>query len=202
MTHQFSLAFPWRDKAAGTHGSEEIAITAQHPREQYGEFRFEAQSRGYDYLSSRDKAVAYAFCARSLVAFMDATGLRRSNAWAAVFGPVKLLDEGDFEARGHESGQHAPGFDHTSVWRDASGRYAVTTEPYNTAADQADAWCEAHGWQHHLFPVGVGMWNPAGALGTRLVLTSPPKNGAPIAPLVPKLLKAMPRWTESEAIGE
>ena len=199
MTHNFTLSFPWRDKMAGTHGCEEITITAQHPRDYYGEIRFEAQSRGYDYPSSRDKAVAYAFCARGLVAFMDVTGLRRSNAWAAVFGRVKPLDEDDYEARGYESGQSPPAFDHTSVWLDAFGRYAVTTEPYNTVAEKAAAWCAAYGWQHHLFLANIGMWNPVGENGTRLVLASPPKNGVPIVPLIPKLLKAMPMWTESEA---
>ena len=38
MTYQFTLSFPWRDKAAGTQGCETFEISAQHPRGYYGVF--------------------------------------------------------------------------------------------------------------------------------------------------------------------
>ena len=38
MTYQFTLSFPWRDKAAGTQGCETFEIAAQHPRGYYGVF--------------------------------------------------------------------------------------------------------------------------------------------------------------------
>ena len=38
MTHQFTLSFTWRDRAAGTQGCETFEIAAQHPRGHYGVF--------------------------------------------------------------------------------------------------------------------------------------------------------------------
>jgi len=99
-----------------------------------------------------------------------------------------------------DAGAYMPcvGFDHTRVWADGHSRYAVTTEPYAGDLTHVDAaeWCAANGWQVHVFPPNIGMWNADGSHGTRLILASPPKNGVDIASMIPKLLEAMPVWGE------
>ena len=45
MTHQFTLSFTWRDRAAVTQGCETFEIAAQHPRGYYGVFYGETALR-------------------------------------------------------------------------------------------------------------------------------------------------------------
>jgi len=111
------------------------------------------------------------------IEFMDATGLRRSEAWIRVFGHGAIPD----------------GFDHTSVWMDARGLYLVATEPYigSDKGARARAWCEAKGWRAAQLPRGFGIWNPCrndcapdcGA-HTTMILMVPPKRGADLAATV------------------
>lgn len=189
-THRLELIFPWREKGE-CFGFETVVIDAQSPRAHYGDIRGEGEVS-----VTRETARIWAFAARSVVAFMDLTDLSPCDDWKAVFG----RDEDD--AFDEEEDQiwdaEPPGFDHTRIWRAADGRYVVTTEPYDERWKEAATWCADRGWACEVLPPGVGMWNPAGANGTRLVLISTAGKGAAIAPLIPALLAAMPRRTSSE----
>jgi hypothetical protein len=187
-THRLELIFPWREKG-GIFGVEEVVIEAHSPREHYGELRGEGEVS-----VTQNTARIWAFAARGVVAFMDLTELRSCDARKEVFGPTELEDdeeEGIWDVE-------PPGFDHTRIWRAADGRYVVTTEPYDKRCETAAAWCAERGWACEVFPPGVGMWNPGGENGTRLVVMSPAGNGAPIAPLIPILRASMPRWRSDE----
>jgi hypothetical protein len=185
-THRFELVFPWREKD-GTSGCETAVIEAHNPRAHYGELRGEGEVS-----MTRHTAKFWAFGAQAVVAFMDLTGLRPCDDRKAVFGPGELDDEDEEEAALWDA--EPPGFDHTRIWRAAGGRYVVTTEPYGERSEKAAAWCAGRSWACEVFPPRVGMWNPDGETGTRLVLISPGGRGAPIEPLIPVLLAGMPRW--------
>jgi hypothetical protein len=180
--HELNLTFRWREQN-GKFGREEIEIHAAYPRRHYGDLCEADQSR------ARMEARRLALGACSVVAFMDITGLRPSEARQAIFG----RDTGVIVHRPSLN----EGFDHTRLWRAADKRYAVTTEPYGVEYETTLAWCAAKGWESVLFPTGVGMWSPRGLngrAGTRLVLMSPPKNGAPVCELAPALTVGMPCW--------
>lgn len=97
------------------------------------------------------------------IRFMDAAGVRPSQAWRSIFGSG---------AWGMRSGVSPSGFDHTRVWL-SDRRYLVTTEPYESFVQDAIDWCFAHGWQARQAPEW-GMWNPP---GTTLILAAPPTRG-------------------------
>jgi hypothetical protein len=101
ITTNFTLTFPWREDS-GREGLVEIAIEALHSpdhyRERYGDF----EGEHVDYHQWERHAHIYAHCARSLVAFMDATGLERSEAFS------EALVKGSALPTRH---------DHTKLWR-------------------------------------------------------------------------------------
>lgn len=186
--HRFSLEFGWADPDTGACGRETIKLAALQPRKHYGDL---GDYPGIKRIRARE-AKRLAFSARSLVAFMDVTGLRSSEAWSDVF---QRVDWGREDRRGlplRPSGDQ--GFDHTRLWRTADKRYVVTTEPYNTGpVDRAKAWCAAQGWPCEAFPPFVGFWNPDGEQGTLLLMMSPLVKGAPIAQWIPELMEKLPR---------
>ena len=174
--YEFELMFGYRDEAKKLVWNR-VAVRARHPRSYYGKV---LSPGGFSLLRDPYSVKLATFETTNTIAFMDATGLKPSNA--RVFG---------------ECGVQPPGFDHTRIW--TAGRlHAVTTEPYYTDGkrwgDNATEWCAANGWQWHLFPPRIGMRNAGGRCGTRLILASPPKNGVDIAPMIAPMLKAMPRW--------
>ncbi len=189
--HEFTLAFPWVEQwdkeTAGARGCETVTINALHPCCHYF-------WPGYPGIYDSRRGIETApLRARSIVAFMDATGLRRSNARYRVF---------DYPTMSNPHRGEPPrdaGFDHTEIWTAGRNLYAVTTEP-NTDGEDTKAWCAANGWQCHVFPAGIGMWNSYPGW-SRLILSSPPKDGIDITPLIPKVLEAMPRWSRSVTAG-
>ena len=188
---KFDLSFPWRE-AGGREGSAEIEIEALHPREHYREHYGEFEGEHIDCQRWERHARVYAHCARSLVAFMDATGLERSDA----FG--EALVKGTMLPAGH---------DHTKLWRVPDtgslldrkpGQFLLTTEPYRQIHAEVEAWCRQHHWDCDTMPPSVGLWWPTGEEGTRLILISPPKIGVDLTPLMPLLRERMPVWAEPE----
>jgi hypothetical protein len=167
------IGFAWKDRL-GRRRQFVDRIAAQHPRAFYSPFHvWEEQV-----WASAEQARWHAFCARSLVAFADATGLRVSGARRAVFG---------WET-------DPTGFDHTRLWREGLGRgkHLIVTEPYEGSLNDAYASCRAHGWDYHLMPPCVGMWNPAPPICTRMLIVSPGATGIPLAPLISALEGKMP----------
>lgn len=184
---KFSLCFPWREENDRS-GRVDIAIEGLNPREHYGDMRGEGERQAWE-----RHARICAHCARSTVAFMDATGLEICYDFSAVFG---------------EAWQRLPdGADHTRIWRKPVSnnggapafKYLVTTEPYQEAYKKVEASCarQQH-WECTTLPPGFGLHLPTGEMGTRLVLISPPEIGLPVAPLVPLLCERMPQWTDAD----
>jgi len=191
VTTNFTLPFPWREDS-GREGLVEIAIkalhSADHYRERYGDF----EGEHVDYQQWERHAHIYAHCARSLVAFMDATGLERSEALS------EALVKGSALPTGH---------DHTKLWRVPTtgsplgwkpGQFLITTEPYRQGHAEIETWCRRHNWDHLTMPPSVGLWWPTGEEGTRLMLISPPDVGVDLKPLAPILQERMPVWIKPE----
>jgi hypothetical protein len=186
---RFDLSFPWRE-AEGREGSVEIEIEARHPREYYREHYGVFEGEHIDHQPWERHAWVYAHCARSLVAFMDATGLERSDAFSKVF----------------VAGSNLPaGHDHTKLWRVpdggsplgwSPGQFLLTTEPYGQTYAEVEAWCRRRPWDCRTMPPSVGLWWPTGEEGTRLILISPPEVGVDLTPLVPLLHERLPVWVE------
>lgn len=119
------------------------------------------------------------------IAFMDATGLRPSDAHTRLYG----------------HGKGPTGFDHSCVWIDDLRRYIVTTEPYTRPheLDKAIAWCDANAWPHLILPRQIGIWNPchqgcapACTEHSCMLLTAPPKNGGDLLAVRDALLQSEP----------
>lgn len=162
------LRYPWSERRTSQNGVEIVNIEAMRAREFYGDL--------YDgeRYTSHEGAQHMARNAQAIIAFADATSLSASEMFKTVFAGT---------------GRYEPsidqGFDHTRLWTTGQHlprRHVVTTEPYGCGHEKAADWCIARGWQCHIFPVGIGLWNPAG--GTRLVLCSPARNGLDITPLI------------------
>lgn len=103
------------------------------------------------------------------IQFMDATGLRPSNAHARVYGRALTV-----------------GFDHTQIWLDAENNYIITTEPYFSDAkyEEAKAWCKENRWSCAPVQRDIGIWNPCRegcdsgcASHTGMLVVAPPKRG-------------------------
>jgi len=119
---------------------------------------------------------------RMNIAFMDATELLPSKAYASLFP-------------NHRSDPH---LDHFCVWRTADGNYVVSNEPYR-GSDKRDGcirWCDANDWSWVELPKGIGMHNTCStncpddcSVHTALILMSPPKRGANLESLA-SLLKS------------
>jgi hypothetical protein len=188
---KFSVGFPWREEG-GREGCVGIEIEALHPREYYREHYGAFEGEHIDCQSWERHARIYAHCARSLVAFMDATGLQRSDAFS------EALVEGNMLPAGH---------DHSKLWRVSGtnsplgwkpGQFLLTTEPYRQIHTEVETWCQKHRWDCRTMPPSVGLWWPTGEDGTRLVLISPPDAGVDLTPLLPLLSERMPAWIEPE----
>lgn len=120
------------------------------------------------------------------IQFMDATGLRPSNAHARVYGRSMPV-----------------GFDHTKVWLDAENNYVVTTEPYFSDAKykKAKAWCEANEWSCAPVQRDIGIWNPCRggcdsdcASHTGMLIVAPPKRGGDVSAVRDLLVKG---WVQA-----
>jgi hypothetical protein len=189
LISKFDLSFPWCE-AGGGEGSVDIEIEARHPREHYRRHYGAFEGEHIDCQPQERHAWIYAHCARSLVAFMDATGLERSYAFS------KALVEGSALPAGH---------DHTKLWRVpeagsplgwSSGQFLLTTEPYGQIHAEVEAWCQERRWPCCTMPPRLGLWWPTDEEGTRLILISPPEVGVDLAPLVPLLHERLPVWME------
>jgi len=142
-------------------------VPSKHPAKHYAGLRRGPYWQDFVGKDETEIRPAIAKLRRGIV-FMDATELRPSKAWTRVFG----------------RGARTEGFDHTSVWMDAHGRYLVTTEPYigSGKAQTVLAWASRHSWRSALLPAGKGLWNPCnktcppGCAGhTEMVVLAPPK---------------------------
>lgn len=177
--HRLTLKFPWSE--GDRTGCVEAEISASMPREYYGAFRGEGEPTTW-----QRHARICAHGARSLVAFMDATGLALSRDHDRIFG---------------ENSRMLPaGADHTRIWRGRFGDedgYLVTTEPYANQYETVEEWCRAHDWKCATLPPRYGFHLPTGRGGTRLVLISPLSVGLPLASLCDRLVASLPRWTEA-----
>lgn len=169
------LRYSWRERQTAQDGVEIVNIEALREREFYGDL--------YDAgrYTSREGAQHMARNAHAIIAFADATSLHASEMFKTVFAGA---------------GRHEPsideGFDHTRLWTTGKHRarkHVVTTEPYGHGHETAAVWCAERGWQCHVYPVGIGLWNPAG--GARLVLCSPARDGLEIAPLIEPIEAAL-----------
>ena len=109
-------------------------------------------------------------------AFVNNTGLKRSNAYVSLFGK--------FEEKRPER------FDHTLVWRDKHGKIVITTEPYiskeNFCRDFFRDWKEK-GFDFVEADYGVGLWNPPHC---RLFLLTPKKDPANLGEIL-KVVNAL-----------
>lgn len=79
---------------------------------------------------------------------------------------------------------------------ESGGKHVVTTEPYQQRYEDVETWCAENGWECATLPAGFGFWYPAGEMGTRLMLMSPPGIGMPLGALAPLLRAKLPRWPE------
>jgi hypothetical protein len=187
----FELRFHWRHGASNEEGIVTVKLRAKNPPAWYRavpafKWMFSAPEHPAGRCGrTREQAERYAHTARSLVAFMDSTGLRPSAAEAALWPELRCAPQ--------------PPFDHTFIWHDGKRRYMVTTEPYDDGEDVA-VWCRGKGWQCHICPPGIGLWNPEG--GTRMVLAAPPRRGVQIGLYEPRILAAMPVAATHQASGE
>ncbi|MBC3873483.1 hypothetical protein [Undibacterium flavidum] len=119
---------------------------------------------------------------RMNIAFMDATELLPSKAYASLFPDYRS------DAR----------LDHYCVWRTTDNKYVVSNEPYS-GSDKYDGtknWCETNGWTWIELPKGIGMHNTCSmncpdncTTHTALILMSPPKRGTDLKRLA-ELLKS------------
>ncbi len=182
--HSFKLLFPWREES-GRMGRVAAELSGLKPRDRYGEFRGEGEWQTWE-----RHARICAHCAKSVVAFMDATGLEISHSYGEVFGAIRQVLPN--------------GADHTRIWLQPQGaagnggpavfKYLASTEPYKDGYQQVEAWCRENGWAYATFPPGYGMWLPTGVDGTRLVLLSPPWQAVPVAELAAAAQEKMPQW--------
>lgn len=173
---ELEIVVPWKE-TSGREGKVEIRLSAQHPREHYGEFPGDGETKIWE----RHAQIA-GHCIASIVAFMDATGVEICHDFSHVFGENYRMPEGA---------------DHTRVWRlraEVGGRYFVTTEPYHEGYQHVSEWCQRNNWAHHTFPKGIGFWFPA-QQGTRLVLMSPPGSADIFPSIVSALDGRLPCWT-------
>jgi hypothetical protein len=158
------LRYSWNDRSNGAKGVEATDINALHAHAHYGDLYDEMQH------ASQEGAQMMARNARAIVTFADTANLKASESFKLVFGwsydAEPTIDQG---------------FDHTRLWFRAR-QYLITTEPYGSGHEKAAAWCRDRGWIYHVFPAGIGLWNPTG--GTRMILCSPARNGLDIAPLI------------------
>ena len=186
---KFTLTFPWREND-GRQGVVEITIEALHPADHYREHYGDFEGEHVDYQQWERHARIYAHCVRSLVGFIDATGLERSDAFSEALVRSSALPTGH---------------DHTKLWRVPAtgspldwrpGQFLLTTEPYGQIHSEVEAWCRQHRWDCHTMPPCVGLWWPTGDDGTRLVLISPPEVGVDLRPLTPILQERIPVWNE------
>jgi hypothetical protein len=100
------LAFGYRDAAKNIIW-EKAKVSAQHPRKYYGCLSGEAWGRR-ELLPSLYYAKAYLGKAHGTIAFMDATGLRRWNAYYRIWGyPSPSFDDSHSgkEGQGEGSGK-------------------------------------------------------------------------------------------------
>lgn len=166
------LRYPWQEQQDDVRGVEIIHIEALHERKFYGDLHDGGRH------TSQEGAQQMARSARAIISFADITSLHASEMFRSVFAwtgqPYQpSIDEG---------------FDHTRLWR-RNRKHVVTTEPYGKGHEKAAEWCVERAWQYHVFPVGIGLWNPAG--GTRMVLCSPARNGLDIALLIEPIEAAL-----------
>jgi hypothetical protein len=174
---EFRFVVPWRE-TSGREGTVDVLLSAQHPREHYGEFPGDGETKNWE----RHAQIA-AHCAASICAFMDVTGLEICHDYAQVFGEHYRMPDGA---------------DHTRAWQlkaEVGGRFFATSEPYHDGYKQVEEWCAAHGWTFHTFPKGIGFWFPA-QQGTRLVLMVPPGSADVFPSIIAALDGRLPCWTQ------
>lgn len=171
--HRIRLSMAFEEQ--GRRGRITMEVEALHHRKHYELPDYRPR------VGSKIEAEHFVLKDRATVAFMDATGLKRSAASASVFSRKSSHGWTDYPPTC---------FAHVKVWRSADGLIVVTAEPYTRGLEAVLAWCATHGWEHTVLPSGIGMHNPLPLGGTHLVLMSPAKNGASIASLVPALLRA------------
>jgi hypothetical protein len=106
---------------------------------------------------------------KRFLAFKQATGLKESKASSSVFGKDTPIPTR---------------FDHTLIWRNASGQFVITTEPYisenSTNRDFFNDW-KSHGFDFVEADYGIGLWNPPHC---RLFLLTPKKSPARLGELL------------------
>jgi hypothetical protein len=153
----------------------EESITTKYPAKRYASFQWTPKDfafRGTE--RNKDLVRSKMATTKRAIAFMDASGLRTSQAFVRLLGRLR-----------------PDGFDHTSIWRDDLNRYIVTTEPYipDLRSGRLGIWCSENGWSYSVLPKGHGIWNPCGedctpactAHTQMVVLTPPKKAGDPSA---------------------
>lgn len=147
------------------------AIPAKYPPKRYADFQWVKEH--FQYEGREDLIRSQMARARRTIAFMDTTGLRTSRAFRRIFPDGRMPEV----------------FDHTSVWRDETGRYVLTTEPYAGAFQNGKliVWCRESGWDYVVAPKQVGLWNPCTdacladcTTHTQMVLLAPPRNGGSV----------------------
>jgi hypothetical protein len=163
-----SINFAWRSNGSKL-CCEKLKIHSKHEYSYYGRLEDDYVSRSVEDANRRKLS------AQGIIRFMDATGLRRSEAVSRVF---KM------------NGSYPGEFDHLRVWKNpVTKRFLVTADPYDGCTlTYCTDWCVSHDWEYKVFPKGFGLWYPP---YTRLVLASPPGIGADIASLSAKLTDCM-----------
>lgn len=203
--HDLYITAHWRDRDAGTEGTEFLRIALPRPLDEMIKPQAYRWTRELSpmrrlapdhierssLLDSRDRARHDICAAARLFQFMAATGLQPSSAHARTL------------PRGNHSNR-LPGADHDSEWFDPVARqYIAATEPYRAAArhhaDDRLGWSRKHGWEVTTTK-WPGMYNPDG--GSELYLSTDASKGYSLAPIVARLDAAPPPIIEDEWVGE
>ncbi|GGA94650.1 hypothetical protein GCM10011491_23680 [Brucella endophytica] len=183
----------WRDGKTRASGRETIRMIISKPLDelikpaQYrhahklGRFRRYASDHVVaDYRpDSADVALAQSCGAARVLQFLDATGLRPSNARV--------------EPRGRHNAR-LPGHDHGSVWYDPIAKHHVAAdEPYAASVRskkaEREAWAREHNWSV-VQPSWKGMYYPEG--GSELYLVADASKGYSLEGVVDALQKTAP----------
>lgn len=169
----------WPDPNDGMPPMQQVEIPTIHPPKHYSNMKWMPQQWTLR-RRSRNSINESISTIRRALQFMDATGLKTSNAWTSIVRQTQ-----------------PQGFDHTCVWRNEQNQFILTTEPYDGFTEKIKklaAWCSAHGWDMDQLQKKIGIWNPCVDTCTKscmqhtsMFVMAPARNGGDIEKVVRNL---------------
>lgn len=200
--HVTYISILWRDRNTKAIGQEVLPVALDKPLDELlrpwhykmasglASMRREAADHLTDMetASSQERARSLACYAARVLQFVQATGLRPSNA-------RRSYPQGRFQ-------NQMPRSDHSSSWYDPMAKvYVRVNEPYSDGeiTEAHKAWMAHHGWDIALSP-WKGMYSPDG--GCCMFLSADKAKGYKLKPLLARLTAAPPPVVAAKWNGE